>query len=215
MAAPDRRADAADLGRGDRLVPPSFGEAYRALIPDSRLVVLPDAGHAPFDEQKDAFLAAFREHVGRCLQRVARLVSAHRYATCPARRSACPESKTMAAVSPLAPERFPTLAPIAGVRLAAHAAGIRYTRAHRSDGRRTGAGQHGGRGVDDVSDPRASGRVVPAEPDRRPSAGNRRQFRQSNVFTGRAGWQVVQATAAEAARLFGRTQARYSFPRPG
>ena len=25
----------------------------------------------------------------------------------------------------------------------------------------------------------------------------------SNVFTGRAGWQVVQATAAEAARLFG------------
>jgi glutamate N-acetyltransferase/amino-acid N-acetyltransferase len=32
----------------------------------------------------------------------------------------------MAAVSPLAPERFPELAPIAGVRLAAFAAGIRY-----------------------------------------------------------------------------------------
>src|SRR3954465_10506918 len=27
----------------------------------------------------------------------------------------------------------------------------------------------------------------------------------ANVFTGRAGWQVVQATAAEAARLFGCT----------
>jgi len=45
----------------DGLVPPAFGEAYRALIPGSRLVVLPQAGHAPFDEQKDAFLSAFRE----------------------------------------------------------------------------------------------------------------------------------------------------------
>ena len=53
-------------GEADRIVPPSFGEAYRALIPGSRLVVLPNAGHAPFDEQKDAFLAAFREHAGRC-----------------------------------------------------------------------------------------------------------------------------------------------------
>ena len=53
-------------GEADRLVPPAFGEAYRALIPGSRLVVLPNAGHAPFDEQKDAFLAAFREHAGRC-----------------------------------------------------------------------------------------------------------------------------------------------------
>src|SRR3954452_21361126 len=47
-------------GAEDRLVPPRFGEAYRALIPGSQLVVLPGAGHAPFDEQKDAFLAAFR-----------------------------------------------------------------------------------------------------------------------------------------------------------
>ena len=52
-------------GEADRIVPPSFGEAYRALIPGSRLVVLPDAGHAPFDEQKDAFLAAFYEHADR------------------------------------------------------------------------------------------------------------------------------------------------------
>jgi pimeloyl-ACP methyl ester carboxylesterase len=47
-------------GRQDRLVPPAFGEAYRALIPQSRLVVLDDAGHAPFDEQRAAFTAAFR-----------------------------------------------------------------------------------------------------------------------------------------------------------
>ena len=44
----------------DGLVPPRFGEAYRALIPGSRLVLLPQAGHAPFDEQADAFVAAFR-----------------------------------------------------------------------------------------------------------------------------------------------------------
>ena len=47
-------------GDKDGLVPPRFGEAYRAAIPGSRLVVLEDAGHAPFDEQRDAFLAAFR-----------------------------------------------------------------------------------------------------------------------------------------------------------
>jgi len=51
-------------GAADGLVPVTFGEAYRDLIPGSRLVVLPDAGHAPFDEQKDAFLAAFDEFTG-------------------------------------------------------------------------------------------------------------------------------------------------------
>jgi pimeloyl-ACP methyl ester carboxylesterase len=50
-------------GGRDGLVPPAFGEAYRALIPGSRLVVLPAAGHAPFDEQHDAFVAAFRDFV--------------------------------------------------------------------------------------------------------------------------------------------------------
>ena len=48
-------------GDKDGLVPPEFGEAYRAAIPGSRLVVLEHAGHAPFDEQKDAFLATFRD----------------------------------------------------------------------------------------------------------------------------------------------------------
>ena len=51
-------------GEKDGLVPPVFGEAYRALIPGARLVVLPDAGHAPFDEQREAFLAAFFDFIG-------------------------------------------------------------------------------------------------------------------------------------------------------
>ena len=51
-------------GEKDGLVPPEFGEVYRALIPGSRLIVLPQAGHAPFDEQKDAFLAAFLDFAG-------------------------------------------------------------------------------------------------------------------------------------------------------
>jgi pimeloyl-ACP methyl ester carboxylesterase len=51
-------------GAEDGLVPPVFGEAYRALIPGSRLVVLPNAGHAPFDEQKDAFLGALLDFLG-------------------------------------------------------------------------------------------------------------------------------------------------------
>ena len=50
-------------GEQDGLVPPDFGEAYRRLIPGSRLVVLPEAGHAPFDEQREAFLAAYLDFV--------------------------------------------------------------------------------------------------------------------------------------------------------
>jgi pimeloyl-ACP methyl ester carboxylesterase len=48
-------------GAKDGLVPPRFGESYAAAIAGARLVVLDAAGHAPFDEQKDAFLATFRE----------------------------------------------------------------------------------------------------------------------------------------------------------
>ena len=51
-------------GAADGLVPVKFGEAYRERIANSRLVVLDGAGHAPFDEQKDAFLAAFYEFIG-------------------------------------------------------------------------------------------------------------------------------------------------------
>ena len=50
-------------GKEDGLVPPKFGETFRALIPCAQLVVLAQAGHAPFDEQKDAFLGAFREFI--------------------------------------------------------------------------------------------------------------------------------------------------------
>ena len=52
-------------GEADGLVPPAFGEAYETLIPGAQLVVLPNAGHAPFDEQQDAFLAAFHDFVGQ------------------------------------------------------------------------------------------------------------------------------------------------------
>lgn len=50
-------------GDRDGLVPPAFGEAYRRLIPGSRLVILPEAGHAPFDEQQAAFVTAFLDFV--------------------------------------------------------------------------------------------------------------------------------------------------------
>ncbi|MGH7095177.1 MAG: alpha/beta fold hydrolase [Stellaceae bacterium] len=53
-------------GAQDGLVPPEFGAAYRALIPGSRLVVIDNAGHAPFDEQEPAFVAAFDEFVQCC-----------------------------------------------------------------------------------------------------------------------------------------------------
>ena len=47
-------------GENDGLVPVRFGQAYAGLIPSSKLVIIPAAGHAPFEEQPDAFLAAFR-----------------------------------------------------------------------------------------------------------------------------------------------------------
>jgi pimeloyl-ACP methyl ester carboxylesterase len=46
-------------GENDGLVPRKFGEAYRRGIPGAKLVVIPQAGHAPFEEQSEAFLAAF------------------------------------------------------------------------------------------------------------------------------------------------------------
>ena len=109
----------------------------------------------------------------------------------------------MEAVSPLAPERFPTMEPIAGVRLAAHAAGIRYTGrndlmvAELAPGS-TVAGvftlsQTPGHPVVWCRQNLIGGHVRAVVVN----SGN------SNVFTGRAGWRVVQDTAAEAARLFG------------
>jgi glutamate N-acetyltransferase/amino-acid N-acetyltransferase len=95
------------------------------------------------------------------------------------------------------------MAPIAGVRLAAHSAGIRYTGrddlmvAELAPGS-TVAGvftlsQTPGHPVVWCRQHLIGGRVRAVVVN----SGN------SNVFTGRAGWQVVQDTAAEAARLFG------------
>jgi pimeloyl-ACP methyl ester carboxylesterase len=48
-------------GANDGLVPPRFGETYHRLIADSKLVLIPKAGHAPFEENAEAFLAAFTD----------------------------------------------------------------------------------------------------------------------------------------------------------
>lgn len=109
----------------------------------------------------------------------------------------------MTAVSPLAPERFPALAPIAGVRLAAFACGIRYT--GRDDlmvaelapdsaiagvfTRSLTAGEPVVWCRECLPGGKVRGIVV--------NSGN------SNVFTGRAGKEVVGTTAARVAQLFG------------
>jgi glutamate N-acetyltransferase/amino-acid N-acetyltransferase len=109
----------------------------------------------------------------------------------------------MTGVSPLAPDRFPGLAPIAGVRLAAFACGIRYT--GRDDlmlaeltpdsaiaGVFTRSLTAGAPVVwcrDCLPAGKVRGIVV--------NSGN------SNTFTGRAGKEVVEATATAAARLLG------------
>ena len=119
-----------------------------------------------------------------------------------------------AAVSPLAP-RFPVLAPIAGVRLAAFAAGIRYT------------------GRDDLMLAElAPGSAIAGVFTRSLTAGAPVLWCReclpggkvrgivvnsgnSNVFTGRAGKEVVEkhrGDGGEAARL--RAAARSSSPRP-
>lgn len=46
-------------GESDQIVTPSYGRAYSALIPGSRLEVVPEAGHHPELEQPEAFV----EHV--------------------------------------------------------------------------------------------------------------------------------------------------------
>src|SRR6266550_8963683 len=109
----------------------------------------------------------------------------------------------MPSTSPLAPARFPDLTPIAGVRLAAYAAGIRYTGrndimiAELAPGS-TIAGvltrsQTPGAPVDwcRACLPGGTVRAIVV------NSGN------ANVFTGRAGREVCERTAATAARLLG------------
>jgi len=109
----------------------------------------------------------------------------------------------MAAISPLAPERFPDLPPIPGVRLAAYAAGIRY--AGRND--MMLAELAPGSTIAGV----LTQSTMPGQPviwcrECLPGGTVRAIVVNSgnaNVFTGRAGRQVVESTAATAARLFG------------
>jgi len=109
----------------------------------------------------------------------------------------------MTAVSPLAPGGFPALPPISGVRLAAFAAGIRY------------AGRDDLMLVELAPGSTVAGvftqSTMPGQPviwcrECLPHGKVRAIVVNSgnaNVFTGRAGRQVVEGTAATAARLFG------------
>src|ERR1700681_3825162 len=113
------------------------------------------------------------------------------------------EVRPMPTFSPLAPAHFPDLAPIPGVRLAAYAAGIRY--AGRNDVMlaelapgSTIAGvftrsQTPGAPIDwcRACLPGGTVRAIVV------NSGN------ANVFTGRAGREVCERTAATAARLLG------------
>ena len=64
-------------GEDDGLVPPRFGEAYQHYIPKASLVVIPKAGHAPFEEQPDALLAAFDDFLSRQISSSASLNLSH------------------------------------------------------------------------------------------------------------------------------------------
>ncbi len=109
----------------------------------------------------------------------------------------------MAAVSPLAPERFPHLEPIAGVRLAAHEAGIRYR--GRTDMMVADLAPGSTiAGVLTLS--RTPGHPVVWCRQCLPGGTVRAIVVNSgnaNVFTGRSGWQVVEQTADTVARLLG------------
>src|SRR5437764_1686627 len=108
----------------------------------------------------------------------------------------------MPAVSPLAPARFPELPPIAGVRLAACEAGVRYRGrtdlmvAELAPGSAVAGvftlSQTPGQPVIWCRQCLPHGKVRAIVVN----SGN------ANVFTGRAGWQVAENTAAAAARLF-------------
>jgi pimeloyl-ACP methyl ester carboxylesterase len=45
-------------GADDRLVPPSYGEAYRKLLPQAELRLIPDCGHLGMFEKEAEFVAA-------------------------------------------------------------------------------------------------------------------------------------------------------------
>lgn len=49
------------VGSEDRLCPPRLGRRLAELIPDSRLEVLPDCGHQPFQEDPEGFVRLLEE----------------------------------------------------------------------------------------------------------------------------------------------------------
>ncbi len=51
-------------GDRDAIIPRSVGESYRASIPGSKLVVVPNSGHRPEIENRDAFLAELQGFLG-------------------------------------------------------------------------------------------------------------------------------------------------------
>ena len=51
-------------GASDRWLPPSRGQRLQRLIPNSRLVVVREAGHLLFDEQPEACVGAIEEFLG-------------------------------------------------------------------------------------------------------------------------------------------------------
>lgn len=44
-------------GASDQLVTPEYGKGYAELIPGAKFVAIPEAGHAPYTEQTEAFLS--------------------------------------------------------------------------------------------------------------------------------------------------------------
>ena len=48
-------------GANDRLYPPDYAFAYQQLIPGSEVTIIPDCGHMPQVEQRQAFVAALED----------------------------------------------------------------------------------------------------------------------------------------------------------
>ena len=52
-------------GQEDGVVTPAYGEKFRSMIPDAKMVVVPDSGHSPHIEQPDTFIKYFVEFASR------------------------------------------------------------------------------------------------------------------------------------------------------
>lgn len=75
LADLDKRVDNIDVptllitGEADKIVPPDDATKLASIIPDATLVVIPEAGHLPHEEQSEMFMVAVRNwftllHVG-------------------------------------------------------------------------------------------------------------------------------------------------------